>query len=176
MIDIILAMNIQNSFLSEKGSVYVGEKAEILKVRLSDYLSDFTKKKIFFREKHAKSDTYFVNDKTHSVVKTHDFPIHESLKKYATDFFDKTKYSAFYNTKFESFLKREKVLNIGLVGLETHTSVLFTASELRNRGYEVTVIEPCTLSRDDYMHNYAIALMRNSLGAYLHSPLKKKKC
>ena len=162
--DIILVMCAQNSLLSEKGSIYLGERAEVLKVRLSDYLSNFPKKKIFFREKHAKSDTFFINDVTNSVANTNDFFIHPFLKKHASVFYDKTRYSAFFNTNFKSYLIREKIKHVGLVGLETYTSILFTAEEVRNRDYEVTVIEPCVMSRDDYLHNYAIALMRNFLG------------
>jgi len=164
MIDIIMVMNAQNSFLSEKGSIYIGEKAEILKHRMSDYLSGFSGIKLFLREKHAKEDSFFLNEKTHSIATTEDMLIHESLKKYATNFYDKTRYSAFFNTDIEPFLKREQVHNIGLMGLETHTSILFTAEELRNREYEVTIIEPCSMSIDDYMHNYALALMKNFLG------------
>jgi nicotinamidase-related amidase len=158
-------MNAQNSFLSEKGSVYMGEKAEILKHRILDYLSGFSGTKVFFREKHAMEDSFFINDKTHSLATTEDMLIHGSLNKYATHFYDKIRYSAFYNnTDIEPFLKRERVHNVGLMGVETHTSILFTAEELRNRGYEVTVIEPCSMSRDDHMHNYAVALMKNFLG------------
>ena len=162
--DIILVMNAQNSYLSETGSVYMGEKAEVLKIRLADYLSGFSKTKIFFREIHAREDSFFINDKTHSITTTEEVNIHDSVKKYANCFYDKTRYNAFYNTQFEPFLKREAVRSIGLMGLETHTSILFTAEGLRNRGYEVTVVEPCTMSRHNYMHDYAITLMKNFLG------------
>ena len=162
--DIILVMNAQNSFLSKNGSVYMGEKAETLKVRMVDYLSGYPRKKVFCVEKHAQGDSFFVNDKTHSIATTEDTVVPEPVKRYANYFFDKTRYSAFHNTDFEPFLKREGVLHAGIMGVETHTSVLFTAEELRNRGYEVTVIEPCTMSRDDFMHAYAITLMKNFLG------------
>lgn len=161
--DIILVMNPQNSFLSEDGSVYMGEKAEIIKVRLKDYLGDFPGKRLFLREKHSREDSFFANDKTHSLVTTDDFNVHVDLKPYADSFMDKTRYSAFHDTVLGDFLKSEKVKSVALVGLETHTSILFTAEELRNRGFDVMVIEPCCMSRDDYMHPYAIALMRNFL-------------
>jgi nicotinamidase-related amidase len=164
MVDLIMVMNAQNSFFSKTGSVYMGEKAEILISRIGDYLSGYNNKIIFFREKHSTEDSFFINDKTHSIATTKDMFIHDSLKKYATNFYDKTRYSAFYNTDLDSFLKREKVKNIGLMGIETHTSILFSAEELRNRNYEVTVIEPCTMSRDNHMHNYALTLMNNFLG------------
>ena len=161
--DILLILNAQNSYLKPSGSIYMGQKADILTVRLVDFLSGFKGMKIFFREKHAVEDKFFIGDLTHSIVNTEDFHIMEPLRKYADSVFDKTRYSAFYQTDFESFLKKQKVKDIGLIGVETHTSILFTAEELRNRNYEVTVIEPCTMSRDPFLSDYAISLMRNCL-------------
>jgi len=162
--DVLLVMNPQNSFLSEKGRVYMGERAEILKIRLADYLSRFTRKIIFFREKHALEDKFFISDKTHSVTNTPDFSICDSLKEFADDIIDKTRYNAFYETPLERILLQLKAKHIGIVGVETHSSVLFTAEELRNRLYEVTVIEPCVMSREDYLHGYSITLMCHLLG------------
>ena len=167
--DILLILNAQNSFLSPTGSVYMGEKAEILKIRLIDYLSGYQGKRVFFRTSRAMQDTFFVGDSTHSIATTEDYHIVADLKEFATCFFDITRYNAFFKTTLESFLAVEKVKSVGIVGLETHTSVLLTAEELRNRDYEVTVIEPCVMSRDDHLHGCAISLMRNSLGVRINA-------
>jgi len=167
--DVLIALNLQNSFLSETGSVYMGEKAEILKVRVQDFLSRFQGKKIFSRETHAEQDDFFITDKTHSVATTPDHEIHKDLKKYVDIKDDKSRYNALYKTNIEMELRLSKTKNITLIGLETHTSVLFTAESLRNRSYDVTVVEPCVMSRDDYLHGCAIAIMRNSLGVRITS-------
>ncbi len=159
----------QKSFFDPQGSVYMGDKADSLLVRLEDYLSTYNGKKIFFREKHAESDEFFSNDKTHSIVNSFDFAVVDSLKKYADIFYDKERYSGFYNTGFEILLKKEKVTAATIVGVETHTSVLFTVEELRNRGIEVSIIEPLLAARDDFMHNYSISLMLNSLGVRVNA-------
>lgn len=160
----MFVMNPQNSFFSPQGSVYMGEKAEILKVRMADYLSSFNGERVFFREKHAVEDTFFITDKTHSVAITQDYQVCDYLKPHANKFMDNIRYNAFFMTTLDSYLARLKVQSIGIMGVETHAAVLFTSEELRNRGYEVTVIEPCTMSRDDFLHDYAITLMRNALG------------
>jgi len=147
----------------------MGEKAEILKIRMKDYLSNFNGKRVFFREQHAVNDSFFVGDKTHSISTTEDFQIEPSLKPYADLFFDKTRYSAFFGTNLDSFYSREKIDSVTLIGIETHTSILFTAEELRNRGASVTIVEPCTASRDDYLHASAISLMINYLGIRIGS-------
>jgi len=162
-------MNAQNSFLSQDGSVYMGEKAETLKVRLLDYISSYRGKVLFFREIHAMDDTFFVNEKTHSIATTTDCLIHNSLRGKTCNFFDHSRYDSFHGTSLEPHLKREKVTSVTMVGVETHTSVLFTAESLRNRDYPVKVIEPCCMSRDDYMHSCAVSLMANSLGVRIGS-------
>jgi nicotinamidase-related amidase len=162
--DILFVMNAQNSFLAKNGSVYMGDKAETLKVRLVDYLSTYIGKILFFREVHAMQDLFFVNDKTHSIATTSDCMLHDIFKGKVADSFNHTRYDAFYDTNLDSYLKLAKATTVTLVGVETHTSVLFTTESLRNRGYGVTVIEPCCMSRDDHMHNCAISLMANFLG------------
>lgn len=160
----VLVMCPQNSYLSPTGTVYMGERAEILKIRLIDFLKDFKGKRVFFREKRSLEDTIFANDKTHSLAASDDFHVESSLKEYADLFFDKIRHSAFFGTKLEEHLVREKVNSVFLVGLETHTSILFTAEELRNRKIDVTIIEPLIMSRDQYMHSCAVSIMIHCLG------------
>ena len=167
MIDLLLVLNPQNSYLSPKGSLYMGDKSDFLRMRLIDYLKGFKGKKIFLREKHAVDDAFFRRQKTHSIVNTEDFHIHESLRAYASLIIDKVRYSAFYQTDLYKELIIEKVKNVGVVGLETHTSVLYTVEELCNRGYEVSIVEPLVMSVDDTLHRYAITLMDNSLGIHI---------
>ncbi len=162
--DIIVALNLQNSFLDKAGSVYMGEKAEILKIRLTDFFSHTKEKKFFMRETHGEQDDFFVADKTHSVVTTPDHNIHADLKKFVDLKDNKNRYNALYQTRLEAELQKAKAKRVTLVGLETHTSVLFTAEGLRNRGYDVTVVEPCVMSREDYLHGCAISIMKNALG------------
>jgi len=162
--DTLFVMNPQNSFFSNEGRIYMGDKAEVLRVRLIDLFSRFNKEIIFFREVHATEDKFFTTDKTHSVANTPDSFIHKDFKKFGQTTIIKTRYNAFFGTVLEDILLKRNLNHIGIVGVETHTSVLFTAEELRNRGYEVTVIEPCVMSRDDYLHSSAITLMRHSLG------------
>ena len=167
--ELLLVMCPQNSFFDPKGSIYMGEKAETLRVRLEDFLASYPGKKVFFREKHAEADDFFINDKTHSIVNSYDFAVFEPFKKYADIFYDQTRYSGFFNTGFEILLKKEKVTSTIIVGVETHLSVLFTAEELKNRGVEVSIIEPLLASRDDTMHSNAVSLMVNYLGVRVNA-------
>jgi nicotinamidase/pyrazinamidase len=164
MADPIIVMCPQNSFFDPKGSIYTGEKSDVLKIRLIDYLKGYQGKKIYFREKHAEIDTFFANDVTHSIVNSFDYKICDGFTPFADLIYDKTRYSGFFNTELDIFLRKDNVKSVCLVGIETHISILYTAEELRNRNVDVTIIEPLTASRDDYMHNVAMSLMINSLG------------
>lgn len=160
----VLVMCPQNSFLDPQGSVYMGERAENLKIRLVDFLSDYQGERIFFKEKHAEQDTFFVMDKTHSIVNTADFNVCKCFKGLSDLTFEKTRYSGFFGTTFGDHLKREHITSVKLVGVETQTSILFTAEELKNQGVDVTIIEPLIASRDDFMHGVSISIMVNYLG------------
>lgn len=166
---VLLALNLQNSFLSKNGSLYMGEKAETLKIRLNTFLSGFSGKKIFVREVHGKEDTFFKSEKTHSIANTFDCEIHDSVKKYADFKDDKTCYNALYNTDIETLIKKQNTKDVFVVGVETHTSVLFTVDSLCNRGYNVSIVEPCVMSREDYLHGCAITIMRHFLGVRINN-------
>jgi nicotinamidase-related amidase len=161
---IVLVMNAQNSFLKSSGSVYIGQKAEVLKIRMKDYLSSFSGKKYFCKEIHSISDNFFLGEKTHSVPSTPDVEIIDELKPFVNFVVEKYRYDAFYKTPLEAYLNVEKPDVVYIIGVETHTSVMFTAEELRNRGQNVRVVEPLLMSRDDCMHSFGISVMRNCLG------------
>ena len=42
--------------------------------------------------------------------------------------------------------------------------ILFTAFDLRMKGFHVVVYEPLAASRDEYLHNSAISTLVDSLG------------
>jgi len=142
--------------------MYQGDKAETLKIRMKDYLKGFRNPKVFIREKRSINDPFYKADKTFNIATTGDYQVPDDLRPLADFFHDKTRYNALYEPKIKTFLKSYR--HIGLMGLETHTSIMFTAEELVSTGYDVTVIEPCTLSRDDYLHGYAISIMSHYLG------------
>jgi nicotinamidase-related amidase len=115
------------------------------------------------RELHAKDDKFFQTDKTHSLVGSKDLEIPEAFKPYTKMIINTTTYNAFYRTPLESELNKIKPRRVYLVGLETHTFIMFTAEELRNRGYEVSLIEPLTTAEDEYLHGLGITMLRNFL-------------
>lgn len=165
MSNIVIGMSLQNSYFNKKGAQYLGEQIDILKIRLKEYFKTVDGKcTIFFtREIHQTNDSFYREHTSHAIVGSPDIEIIEALKPYPKFMINTSRYNSFYMTPLESELRKLKVDRIYLVGVETHTNILFTAEELRNRGYEVTVYESLVAACDSYMHSIGINLMSNTL-------------
>ena len=163
---LIVCCGIQKSYMSPKGSNYLGEKADILDVRLKSYFKSLKTDEYtvyLIREVLQPDDTFFLNKKTSSLVGTEDIEIPEFYRSYSKFVFNTTRYNAFYKTPLESEVYKLKPEKVYIIGVETQATILFTAEEFRNRGYSVSVIEPLVASSDDYLHAIGITLLRNYL-------------
>lgn len=169
--NIVLAFGLQKTYLHRDGSVSLGDNEEVYKYRLKDYLSSLNQeanKLYLIREIHAPSDQFFCRDRTHSLVGSRDIEIPEIFKQYFKIIINTTRYNALYKTPLESEIYKIDPEKIILIGFETHTNVLFTAEELRNRNYNVSVIEPLVMSRDITLHTTAISLMSDALSVSIN--------
>ena len=165
MPDVVIGMGLQRAYLHVSGSCYVGEHAEVLKVRIKEFLKTLPSQTVvmFTKEIHAASDTFFRRGKTHSVVGSDDIEILEVFKSFAKVMINVTRPDAFFKTPLESELHKRKPRKVTLIGVETHSNILFTASGLRSRDYEVVVPEALVWSADDYMHIAGINILSNVL-------------
>jgi nicotinamidase-related amidase len=163
---VVLAFCLQKSYFSPKGSCFLGDKADILKTRIVDYLKTSKEKDstiYLIREVHSSYDKFFCSTKTHSVVGSYDTEIPEAFKPFTKIIINTSTYNALYKTVLESELNKIKPDKISMVGLQTHTNIMFTAEELRNRGYKISLIEPLASSEDDYLHGLGITILKNFL-------------
>jgi len=163
--NVVLACGLQRAYFNSEGTKYLGERAEILKVRMVEFLKSVSKDTVIYyiREVHQTNDTFFLNCKSYALVGTPDIEIPEVFKTYPKFIVNTTRYNALYRTPLESELKKLSPKIITVVGVETHTTILYTAEELRNIGYEVVVPEPLTCSEDDYLHTAGINFLSNTL-------------
>jgi len=164
--DVVIACGLQKAYLKKSGGKYLGEEVDIVKTRLLEYFKHLNKKNttVFFtREIHQTNDTFYKNDRSHSIVGSKDVEIPEVFKPYIKFIINTSRPSAFYMTPLESELNKIKPDKVFLVGFETHTNILFTAEELRNRGYFVIVFEPLLMAEDEYMHSIGINILSNVL-------------
>jgi len=164
--NVVIACGMQKAYFSKKGRKYLGENVDTLNVRIQDYLQGLNKgyTEIFLvREVHQTNDTFYSGTSSYALVGTDDIEIPEVFKPYAKVIINSSRPSAFYRTPLESELHKVKPDNVYLIGLETHTNILFTAEELRNREYNVTVYEQLVMSEDDYLNDLGINILSNVL-------------
>jgi len=164
--NLVLAFGLQNTYMHQDGAISLGDKAEVYRFRIKDYIQSLNQevnKLYLLREVHAPNDTFFCRDRTHSLVGSKDVEVPEVFKSYFKFIINTTRYNALYKTPLESEIFKIDPEKIVLIGFETHTNILFTAEELRNRGYNVTVIEPLAASRDLTLHASAISLLSDTL-------------
>lgn len=167
MSNLIIACGIQKAYLHPGGSKYIGNKvSDTLDARLKSFFKSINKENntvFLVREVHQPDDKFFCNKKTQSIVGSLDVQIPEFFLSYSKFIINTIRYNTLYKTPLESEIYKIKPEKIILVGFETHTMVLFTAEELRNRDYNVVVIEPLIAAEDDYLHAVGMTIMRNFL-------------
>lgn len=165
MPDVVLGMSLQRSYFHSTGSVYLGEKADVLRVRIESYFKSTSRENVIFftREIHQSNDTFFKKRRTHSVVGSDDIDFMECFKVFPKFVVNVNRYNAFYGTPLEAELSKIRPRRVYLVGVETPTNILYTAGALRERGYEVTIYEPLVTAEDDYMHTAAINMLSSML-------------
>lgn len=169
--NVVIACGIQRAYFHETGTFYLKEKADILKTRLIEYFKSLNREEniIFFtKEIHQTTDSFFKDTKTYGIVGTPDIEVPEVFKPYSNFMVNVNRYNSLYKTGLESELVKIKPAKVFVVGVETHTNVLFTAEELRNRDYDVEVYEALTASEDDFMHETGINLMSNVLSVMVN--------
>ena len=166
MSKIVVVCGLQKTYIDPKGTCYLGDHIKDFEPRWINFLKEARAKKykIFFtREIHNADGGFYREGKTHSLVGTLDIEIPERYKPYIDYIINVNRYNAFYETALGSEVHKIKPREVFIFGAETQTNVLFTAEEFRNRGYEVTLLEPLTTSSDDYLHAISITLMSNTL-------------
>lgn len=77
----------------------------------------------------------------------------------------KTRYSGFYNTSLAGLLEEFAPDVVEVVGVCTNICVLYTVEGLRNRDYAVVVHREGVASFDAEAHEFALAQMKDVLGA-----------
>ena len=167
MKDIVLAMNLQVNYFGHRGTAFLGEHCIPVRENIKKYLHSipFEMYEIYYtRDVRSPEDAYFNHVKTQCVVGTLDVHIIEGLPRALALMITATRPSALWKTPLLSELSKHKPEKIIIVGAETNVSVLFTAAELRARGYRVEVPEQLVVARDPYLHNAAITIMADTLG------------
>ena len=77
----------------------------------------------------------------------------------------KRRYSAFFGTDLDAYLREMDISKLTLVGVCTNICVLYTTADARMLNYDVEVIKDAVSSFDKDAHEFALKEMVNTLGA-----------
>ena len=103
----------------------------------------------------------------HCVKGTEEPQVISELSEFVTadNVIAKNRYSGFFNTLLESKLAAETPDKVIICGVCTDICVLYTASDARNRDYNVEVPENCVASFNSDAHDWALCHLKDILGA-----------
>ncbi|AEH51870.1 cysteine hydrolase family protein [Pseudothermotoga thermarum] len=168
----LILIDIQNDFVKPGGALYFAGAERVIAPALS-HLEEHLKAGsliITTQDWHEPDDDEFKLWPPHCVRDTEGAELVEQIKEKLAGYskhisIKKNRYSAFYGTDLEQKLKEFGITEVDVCGVVTHICVLFTVEELRNRGLKVKVFKDSVASYDHQLHEFALRMMREILGA-----------
>jgi len=103
--------------------------------------------------------------KPHSIIGTTGAEVIEELNREREDYWlPKPKFSAFFGTSLNEWLKQQGVTLCAVAGITTNFCVLTTAMDALCHNFKAVILEDCTMSGTLELH-------LQTLNAYRHNPL-----
>lgn len=164
----LIVIDMLNDFVLKEGKLYSGEKAEEIVDFINEKINEFRKNEypvIFLCDNHEVDDKEFEMFPPHCIAGEYGSCIVDTIDIKSTDkIIKKRRYSGFFGTDLDIYLREKKVDEIYLVGVCTNICVLYTAADARNLGYSVNIYEKGVASFDEEAHRFALKEAKNTLG------------
>ncbi len=164
----LVVIDMLNDFVLKDGALYSGERAEKIVDFINEKIAEFRKNNypiIFICDNHERDDREFDMFPPHCIAGEPGSEIVESIDFKPEDkIIKKRRYSGFFGTELDLYLREKKVEQLYLVGVCTNICVLYTAADARNLGYTVNIYEDGVASFDEEAHKFALKEAKNTLG------------
>lgn len=164
----LLVIDMLKDFIDIGGALETGSAGRDIIPFIKEKISEFRKSDnpiIFICDSHERNDKEFEMFPAHCVKDTEGSRIIEELEVLEGDkIIKKRRYSAFYGTDLDLFLRDNNVDELYLLGVCTNICVLYTAADARNISYKVNVFKNGVASFSQEAHNFALKEMENTLG------------
>lgn len=165
----LIVVDMLNDFLEENGALFCGEGAREIVPFIRELIDDYRSEGgiiVYLCDSHRKTDREFDRFPPHCVNGTRGAEVIPGLAPSSGDIvIKKARYSGFYDTDLEEVLKKNGVLEVGVVGVCTSICVMDTVGGLANRDYEITVYEKGVADFDPEMARCAMTRIRRVYGA-----------
>lgn len=164
----LIIIDMLKDFIEEDGILTTGPAGKEIIPFIKEKVIEFRQNDfpvIYICDSHEKDDKEFDMFPPHCITNTDGSQIIEDLEVEDGDkVIRKRRYSAFFGTDLDLYLREKGVDEICLVGVCTNICVLYTAADARNLGYKVNIYEKGVASFDQEAHGFALKEMERTLG------------
>lgn len=164
----LLVIDMLKDFVHKDGALYVGESGDKIIEFINDRISFFREQGdpiIFICDYHEKDDKEFDMFLPHCVADTEGSKIIDEIDVKTEDkIIRKRRYSAFFGTELDLFLREKGITELFIVGVCTNICVLYTAADGRNLAYKVNIYKKGVASFNEEAHEFALKEAKRTLG------------
>lgn len=164
----LLVIDMLKDFIEQGGALETGEEGREIIGFIKEKIEEYRKENypiIFICDNHEIDDKEFDMFPSHCIADTEGSQIIDDFQVLQEDkIIRKRRYSAFYGTDLDLYLREKGVDEISLVGVNTNICVLYTAADGRNISYKVNVYKNGVASFDRGSHEFALKEIENTLG------------
>ena len=164
----LLVIDMLVDFIDEKGALSVGPAGQKIVPFIKERIEEFRKNGhpvIFICDNHEKNDKEFDMFPAHCIAETAGARIIDDLDVNDEDkIIRKRRYSAFFGTDLDLYLREKGVDELYLVGVCTNICALYTAADARNLAYNVNIYKDGVASFDEKANDFALKEAENTLG------------
>lgn len=164
----LLVIDMLKDFIEEGGALETGEAGRAIVPFIQEKIQEYRKEGhpiIYVCDNHEEDDLEFKMFPLHCVKDTEGSQIIDELSPLSTDkIIKKRRYSAFYGTDLDLYLREKDIRELSLVGVCTNICLLYTAADARNISYQVNVYKEGVASFDPTAHEFALKEMEATLG------------
>ncbi|KYO68645.1 cysteine hydrolase family protein [Thermovenabulum gondwanense] len=164
----LLVIDMLNDFIDERGKLFVGKAGKDIIPLIKEKITEFREKNlpiVFICDNHEKEDKEFEMFPPHCIKDSWGSSIIEDFEVREEDkIIKKRRYSAFYGTDLDLFLREKGINELFLAGVCTNICVLYTAKDARERGYSVKIFKEGVASFNEEAHKFALKEAGNTLG------------
>ncbi len=164
----LLIIDMLRDFIDKDGALTIGVAGDKIIKFIKEKTEEFREKGypiIYICDNHEKDDKEFDMFLPHCIAGMEGSEVIKDLEVKDEDkLIKKRRYSAFFGTDLDLYLREKKVEELYLVGVCTNICVLYTAADARNLAYKVNIYEDGVASFDEEAHNFALREAKNTLG------------
>jgi len=160
----LLIIDMVNDFLHPRGQLFCGKEARQIIPFVKKIISLIKRKGgliLFLRDCHETGDKEFENYSPHCIRDSWGYKIIEELLTSPIDYvIDKSTPNGCLETPLIEILEKERIKNIFIVGVSTSICVMDTATALKYRGYNVSILRKGVADSSKKFHRFALTRMK----------------